>query len=286
MAQLCSRWVADGARVIMDTCGAKIWLPGTSGPYALDRVHAADIGTFLTSHLAVAYGVPDDRFIPWRSSLDLTAADLRPMPPRQAAAIARAHGIPDRTPVIATIGRTDPVKGIDLLIDGLGPLRDRAHLAAMVVPFDGRDPLISAYQRQITARRLSATVIPRFTRDLPRALAALPETRAVACPARGEPLANVPFEVALWARRGGPVVVAPGRDGFREQITHGRTGLLYDPARPANLTAALADALDLDPAARGRICEAAFRHVASTRDVVPNLAATLRQILPQQPGAR
>jgi glycosyltransferase involved in cell wall biosynthesis len=262
------------------------WERASLGAVHHPCVHAADIGTFLTSHLAAAYGVPDDRFIPWRSSLDLTAADLRPMPPRQAAGIARAHGIPDGRPVIATIGRTDPVKGIDLLIDALEPLRDRAHLAAMVVPFDGRDPLISAYHQQITARQLSATVISRFTRDLPRALAALPETRAVACPARGEPLANVPFEVALWARRGGPIVVAPGRDGFREQITHGHTGLLYDPAQPGALTAALADALDLDLAERARICEAAFRHVSSTRDVVPNLAATLRQILPPRPAAR
>jgi type IV secretion system protein VirD4 len=35
-AQLRSRWGADGARVIMDTCGAKIWLSGISDPDALE----------------------------------------------------------------------------------------------------------------------------------------------------------------------------------------------------------------------------------------------------------
>ncbi len=35
-AQLRSRWGADGARVIMDTCGTKIWLPGISDPSALE----------------------------------------------------------------------------------------------------------------------------------------------------------------------------------------------------------------------------------------------------------
>jgi len=35
-AQLRSRWGADGARVILDTSGVKIWLPGISDPYALD----------------------------------------------------------------------------------------------------------------------------------------------------------------------------------------------------------------------------------------------------------
>jgi glycosyltransferase involved in cell wall biosynthesis len=251
-------------------------LAATAGP----GVRVADIGTFLTSHLAAAYGVPEERFVPWRSSLDLTAPDLQPMAPGQAAAVAEAFGVPAGRPVIAAIGRTDPVKGLDLLIDALGPLRDRAHLVAVVVPFDGHDPLLDAYRRQITARRLSATLVPRFTRDLPRALAALPATRAVACPSRGETLANVPFEVALWARHGGPVVVGPDRDGFREQIAHGRTGILYDPGQPGALTAALAAALDLDPAARTRICEAACRHATAATDVVPNLAAALLRILP------
>jgi type IV secretory pathway TraG/TraD family ATPase VirD4 len=35
-AQLRARWGRDGARVIMDTSGAKIWLPGISDPQALE----------------------------------------------------------------------------------------------------------------------------------------------------------------------------------------------------------------------------------------------------------
>src|SRR5262249_34552554 len=39
-AQLRRRWGADGARVIMDTSGAKIWLPGISDPATLDTASA------------------------------------------------------------------------------------------------------------------------------------------------------------------------------------------------------------------------------------------------------
>jgi hypothetical protein len=53
------------------------------------------------------------------------------MAPGQAAAVAEAFGVPAGRPVIAAIGRTDPVKGLDLLIDALGPLRGRAHLVAI-----------------------------------------------------------------------------------------------------------------------------------------------------------
>ncbi|MGH3217297.1 MAG: type IV secretory system conjugative DNA transfer family protein [Streptosporangiaceae bacterium] len=39
-AQLRTRWGRDGARVIMDTSGAKIWLPGISDPATLDTATA------------------------------------------------------------------------------------------------------------------------------------------------------------------------------------------------------------------------------------------------------
>lgn len=81
------------------------------------------------------------------------------------------------------------------------------------------------------------------------------------------------------------MVVAPDRDGFREQIISGQTGLLYDPATPGALTAALAAALDLGPAQRSRMREAACRRVIATRDVIRNLAETLRRILPPSTAA-
>ena len=39
-AQLRSRWGADGARIIMDTSGTKIWLPGISDTATLDAASA------------------------------------------------------------------------------------------------------------------------------------------------------------------------------------------------------------------------------------------------------
>jgi D-inositol-3-phosphate glycosyltransferase len=246
-------------------------------------VHIADVGIFLTQHLIDTYGADPSRFVPWRSSLDLAAADLQPMPTRQAATIAATHGVPMDRPIILTIGRTDPVKGVDQLIDHLAPLRDQIHLVAVVVPFNSEDPLIGDYQHRIAATGLRATLIPRFSRELPRALASLPATRVVTCPARGETLANVPFEVALWARHAGPIVLAPDRHGFREQISHGVNGLLYDPARAGALTAAVRQALNLGGSDLERMRRAAHRRVAADRDIVPNLAATLRALFPRVP---
>lgn len=250
------------------------------------RVRVADVGEFFTRHLITTYGVRPDRFVPWRSSLDLRAADLQPMPREGAVSVLTTYGVPTDRPIVAFIGRTDPCKGLGHLINALVPIRDRIHLAAIVTPTGPDDPLAHEYRRRIAAAGLRATYVPRFTRELPRALCSLPLTRAVACPARGEVLANVPFEVALWARNGGPIVVAPDRDGFPEQIDHGRTGLLYNPSTAGALTAALIRAIELPDGERRLICATAERLVRNERDVVANLGGTLRAMWGDPPCVR
>jgi glycosyltransferase involved in cell wall biosynthesis len=241
-------------------------------------VYIADIGHFMTRHLVEEYRVRTDRLVSWPSSLDLAAPDLQPMGQAEALGILARHDIPLDRPIILNFGRANPTKGVDLLIEAARPLRDQVHMVLIAVP-DGYDHLPGAYWQQVRDANLRATTIPRFTRDLPRALASLPITRVVACPSRGEPLANVPFEVALWARRGGPVVVAPATNGFPEQIADGVTGILYDPNGESALTHALARALDLPCDHRGEMCRAASARVHADRDVVQNLAGMLTQLL-------
>ncbi|WP_019632254.1 glycosyltransferase family 4 protein [Actinomadura atramentaria] len=243
-----------------------------------ERVFVADIGDALSRHLVEAYGVGEQHFVPCRSALDLTAPDLQPLPVSRARAVAAEYGVPLDRPLVLVIARTDPTKGVDRLIAALGPLRDRVHLAAIVVPFDGADPLIESYRRQIAEHRLRATLVPRFTRELPRALAGLPGTAVVACPSRGEALANVPLETALWARHGGPVVVAPALGGFPETIADGRTGLLYDPDDPGGLTDAVRRGVELTDVERAAYCRRAYRRVAGERDIVPALGETLARL--------
>ncbi|MFF4924221.1 glycosyltransferase family 4 protein [Kitasatospora sp. NPDC001261] len=249
------------------------------------RAHVADIGTFLTGHLTRDYGLDPATLTPWPSGLHLTHPDLAPMPAGDALALAHRHGIPTDRPVVAAIARTDPTKGLDLLIDALAPLRDDVHLAAIAVRTDDeRATLFDTYQRQCDQARLSATLIGGFDRQLPRALAALPATRVMACPSRGETLANVVFETALWAQNGGAVVLAPARDGFTEQITDGHNGLLYDPALPGALTGGLCRALALTETERARMRHAAHTKVVAERDSAQHLGALLARFFTDRRG--
>lgn len=238
-------------------------------------VWVGDIGRFLSDHLQFEFGLRSDRLVPFTSSLDLASPDFRPMSVQTAREIAARWRVPFDRPLVVTIGRTDPTKGIDILIHAVGPLRDEVHLVIIAVPFHDDDPLIAEYERRISAEDVRTTLISEYTRDLPRALCGLPETAAVVCPSRGETLANVPLEVGLWARRAGPVVVAPRRDGFVEQIDDGVTGVLYDPGVVGGLTTAIRHTLNLPEACRAGMRAAAYERVRAERDIVRNLAETL-----------
>ncbi|MER6399343.1 glycosyltransferase [Kitasatospora sp. NPDC001603] len=141
------------------------------------------------------------------------------------------------------------------------------HLAAIAVRTDDeRATLFDTYQRQCDRAGLRATLVGGLHQQLPRALAALPATRVIACPSRVETLANVVFETALWAQNDGAVVLAPARDGFTEQIADGPNGLLYDPAPPDALASGLRRALALTETERARMRRAAHaRAVARAR---------------------
>ncbi|MGW2105071.1 hypothetical protein [Streptomyces sp. NPDC001948] len=139
---------------------------------------------------------------------------------------------------------------------------------------DERAALLDCYRERSAELGLSATVIGRYDRDIPRALAAWPDTCAMAVPSRGETLANVVFETALWAQHSGAVVLAPNIDGFPEQITDGHNGLLYAPA-PGALTACLHRALTLTSDERARLRTAAHRKVLNQRNAAEHLAPLL-----------
>jgi type IV secretion system protein VirD4 len=104
-AQLRSRWGANGARIIMDTSGAKIWLPGISDTATLDAATAL-CGTTAMKETRTIFGQHHDRHDLYARHAVMTPDMIRQLPARYALIVRGGM-----SPVIARLPMawTDPL---------------------------------------------------------------------------------------------------------------------------------------------------------------------------------
>lgn len=248
---------------------------GLEAAQPASHVAIADICPSFTSHLRTHFTLDNVAFAPYTSSI------LVPDPifARQAEACIRetlcAYGVPLDADLILAFGRAAPIKGFERLIPALEPLRHRAHLVLISVPYLDEDAEQRLYDQLIERHQLRCTHVKQFTRELPRALCQWPRTKMVVAPSRRETFSNIPLEVALWAREQGPVSVTSTAGGFMDQIEPGVTGFLLDiESRPA-MTETLREVLDLSPQAHAAIRWQAYQRVVQGYDFTRNFPVTL-----------
>ena len=177
--------------------------------------------------------------------------------------------------MVLAFGRAAPIKGFEQIIPALAPLRDRMHFVLISVPYIDDDSQQRVYDRLLQQHAIRATHVKAFTRDLPRALCQWPRTKIVVVPSRQETFSNIPLEVALWARKQGPVMVASTAGGFVDQIEPGITGFLVDISSRKRITQTLRQVLDLSPETQANIRHRAHQRVVQTYDFKKNFLATL-----------
>ena len=258
----------DAAEIAWEQEGLDISQPGS-------RVALADICPSFTAHLKTHFGLRTGQFAPYTSSIlvDDPAFVLQEEPVVRTT--LQAYGIPLDTDVVLAFGRAAPIKGFEQLIPALAPLRDRMHFVLISVPYIDDGSQQRVYDRLLQQHAIRATHIKTFTRDLPRALCQWPRTKIVVAPSRQETFSNIPLEVALWARKKGPVMVASNAGGFVDQIKPGTTGFLVDISYPDRIARTLRQVLDLSPEAQASIRHGAHQRVVQTYDFKKNFLATL-----------
>lgn len=190
--------------------------------YPADRVHAVPLGV--------------------DSSL------FRPLPRVEARS---SLGIGADEKVALFVGRTEPFKGPDVLIQALALLRRPGGVRLLIVGGE-RDGAEAQWLRDAAwASGVSGRIDVRGAAphgDLPRYYAA-----ADVCVA---PSLHETFGlVALEAMACGTPVAASRAGGLRQVVRAGETGVLFEPGDPRDLAAAL-DALLDDPAGTRRMGEA------------------------------
>jgi glycosyltransferase involved in cell wall biosynthesis len=204
---------------------------------------------------------------------DLSAFARRPGDLVPNLSVARV----DDPPVILSVGRLVPKKGMPTLVAACAWLRDQG--LAFRCEIIGSGPLRAELERQIAALSLSdivrlrgamthEAVIQHYNRATLFALA--PE---IAADGDRDGIPNVLVE----AMAAGVPVVSTFISGIPELIESGRTGLLVEPYRPAALGGALAHLLRNEPLRR-RLSTAA-RDLVTRRFECWQSAETIRGLI-------
>ena len=239
------------------------------------NVALADLCPSFTAHVREFYQLHDAPFAPYTSSILPDEATFTPLALEEVRATLQRYGVPCDRDLVLAFGRATPLKGFETLIPALRAIRERCHFVLISVPYAG-ETYQQGYDQLLKAHGIAATHIRTFTRSLPRALCQWPRTRMVVVPSRQETFSNIPLEVALWARQGGPVVVASRVGGFNDQITDGVTGFFLDLTSCTAMEQTLHRVLALSDMAQARIRAQAYAHVMRHYDFRRNFPATLR----------
>jgi glycosyltransferase involved in cell wall biosynthesis len=238
------------------------------------NVAIAHLCPSFTAHLQDFYHLQGATFAPYTSSILVEDAEFTLLSEPQVRAVLQPYGVPCDRDLVVAFGRATPLKGFETLIAALSTVRERCHFVLISVPYIN-DDYQNTYDHLLTVHRISATHIKTFTRELPQALCQWPRTRMVVVPSRQETFSNIPLEVALWARRQGPIVVASRVGGFIDQIDAGVTGFFIDPTSCEAIAQTVQHVLTLSEEQRAIIRRQAYEKVRRRYDFQQNFPATL-----------
>jgi phosphatidyl-myo-inositol dimannoside synthase len=239
-----------------------------AGGYPLAEGERA-AGRALPSVL-VPPGVDTDRFVP-------LGEDER--------ADARQHfGLPATGPLVVSLSRLVPRKGMDVLIRAAATLRDRHPGLTVAIGGGGRDR--GRLDRLIRATGAPVRMAGRVSHeDLPR-FYGCGDVYAMLCRNRWGGLEQEGFGIVfLEAAAAGVPQVAGDSGGAAEAVSHGETGLVVDRPDDVDAVAAALDELLSDPDRLSHMA-AAGRRRAVDEFTYDRLAARLGHALAEWEAGR
>jgi len=205
-----------------------------------------------TAALVAPYLTPGAR-------VEIIPPAIAPQPEPQPAARAALRALAGPGPIIASLARLEPRKGIDRVIGALPALLARHPALTYLIAGGGEDR--ARLQALAEAAGVAAHVRFLGQVDEARKAALLAEADLFAMPTRREGASIEGFGIVyLEAAWHGCPSVAGREGGAEDAVAEGQTGLLCDGASQPDVTAALAALLD-DPARRRAMGLAAAQRV-------------------------
>ncbi len=173
--------------------------------------------------------VPEDRLTVIKNGIDFD----RPLPSESEdiRSIVSGLGLESARPLIGTVARLDPVKGLAVLLRAVPRIRERLPSARLVIVGGGADRA----RLETLARELEIRECVHFLGERTDAPAWMGRFDVFVLPSLQEALPYVILEAAALEK---PVVVSEV-GGIRELVRNEETGLLVPPGDPEALAAAV-----------------------------------------------
>jgi glycosyltransferase involved in cell wall biosynthesis len=183
--------------------------------------------------LTSKYGVASERIerLPYASETAFLTPSDSPMPP--ALATLRAAGVP----LIVTMSRHVPRKGLPVLLRALADLRSRG--CAFRACFVGGGYLLEHHRR--LAGELDLTDVVQLVGRVPESFEYVRHADLFVLPSLEEGSGSLAM---LEAMQAGVAIVATRIDGIPEDVRDGEDALLVEPGDVASLAAAIRRVLD------------------------------------------
>ena len=239
------------------------------------------ISHFVADHVASVYGVGPDRLRLIPRGVDVSRFDPDSISPERLVRLMRAWRLPDGAHTVLLPGRLTRWKGQLVFIEAVARLQ-RPDVHAVILGAGD-----AGYRRELEKAVASSggSATFRIVDDCADMAAAyMVADVVVSASTQPEGFGRVIIEAQAMGRP----VIATAHGGAQETITPGDTGWLVPPGDAAALAAALAQALDQDPATRLAMSRREIAHVRTHFTSSLMAARTLtvyRELLPQRTAA-
>lgn len=163
----------------------------------------------------------------------IDSSRFRPLPPAERAAVRRSHGLDDG-PLVLSLSRLVPRKGMDVLIDASARLRHRVPGLQVAIGGSGRDR--ERLEKRAAEAGAPVTFLGRVPEEDLAAVYGCADVYAMLCRNRWAGLEQEGFGIVfLEAAAAGVPQIAGNSGGAAEAVVDGVTGLVVD--RPDDVDA-------------------------------------------------
>lgn len=196
-----------------------------------------------------------------------------PLPPGATAKVRESFGLPAGAPLVLSVSRLVPRKGMDVLIEAAARLARSGRHRGLTVAIAGSGRDRSRLDRLVARTKAPVVMLGSVPDDRLPALYGAADLFALCCRSRWGGLEQEGFGIVLLEAASAGLACLAGRSGGApEAVEHGATGLVIDEPDDVGAVAEGLERLLLDEAGRRAMGEAGRRR--AVEDFSYDLLAT------------